>query len=105
MNIQSLETSKSHLLPLLKKRPKISFPTIFKHFRQIQSFSLFGDFPLISEIVHQSALLNQFYSKEGIVRAMRCSSDEFLQKQRSDSKLVLILTDIEALKSKISRHK
>lgn len=105
MNIQSLETSKKHLLPLLKKRPQISFSTIFKHFRQIQAYSQFGDFPLISEIVHQSALLNHFYSKEEIVRTMRSSDDEFLQKQRSDSKLVLILTDIETLKSKISGHK
>lgn len=105
MNIQTLETSRKHLEPLLKERPTISFLTIFKHFRQIKSYSSFGDFPLISEIVHQSAKRNVFFSPNEIVRTMHRSNDPYLRKQRSDSKIVSILTDKELLKSKISAKK
>jgi hypothetical protein len=103
--IQSLIPVRKFLSSYLKRNHNASLPTLFKNVREIESISYIGNWPILTEIINICAEKNKFFTKEQIVKVTKISSDPILKSQRTDSKLVAILSNREELISKVSASK
>jgi hypothetical protein len=104
--IQTLAPVRKFLESYLKRSPNASLPTLFKQARKLKTVSYIGDWPMINEIVYWCAdKKNKYFSTKEVVKVHRMSDDPFLQKSRSNSKLVALLTNKEELRAKISAQK
>lgn len=58
-----------------KRYSKVSLMALFVHCRRKPNLSLFGDYPLIAEIVTQARARNKDVSDNMILYAVRCSKE------------------------------
>jgi hypothetical protein len=99
MNIQTLEPVYKFVNKKIDNNPRTKLSTLYKSLRSKNSLSLFGDWPLISEIVFQAARKGILFTCEQVKNAFRLTEDPLLLSQRIDSQLVQFLTNKDNLRS------
>ncbi|PIR58590.1 MAG: hypothetical protein COU69_04675 [Candidatus Pacebacteria bacterium CG10_big_fil_rev_8_21_14_0_10_56_10] len=97
--IQTLSPVRKFLSSYLKKNPNATLPTLFKQTRGLKSVSLMGDWVLITEIITRCAKKKKFFNKRQVLATCKLSTDPVIRKQRSNSKLVAILTKSDELRT------
>lgn len=103
--IQSLLPARAFVTSYLKRNKNATLTALFKNVRKLESISYIGDWPLLAEIINVCAESNKFFTKEQIVKVTRLSTDSLLKAQRTDSKLIAILSSKDDLKAKVSANK
>lgn len=102
---QSLESIRPTLDRFLGTHPTSKLETVYRKFRSRADITLLGDWPLISEIVYRSARIDRFYTPKQVVEAYKATSDPYLLSRRTDSELVLFLTNKDELKQAVADDK
>lgn len=92
-----METNLNNLKPkvrsYLTKNPNTSLSVTFRRYRKQESYSLFGDFPILSLIIRSFNTLGKILNRDSIRRAIRCSQElkgrKLLIRQLFESQLTI----------------
>src|SRR3989344_9198094 len=74
-----METNLNNLKPkvqhYLAKNPNASLSATFRKYKKQEGYSFFGDYPLLSIIVHSFNIFGKILNRSSIRRAVRCSQE------------------------------